>query len=709
MAIQWGPANGSLRLGVEFTRTAQTATAETWRCDAYIQTTTAVWDATNTYTVSGAFSGTGTADISSSETRTKFFSQSKTFTKQYGKAVAQSVSVSITGINAGNVPAMSASFTVAARAYSAPNAPTGVSASRTTETQARVTWSATATTGAPISGFSIGMQTNGGAWNYRTVSASTRSWVANLPPNNKYRFSVRAQGAGGNSVYVNTGEVFTKPATPATPTVERAVGNNVVVRWTNRANPAMNYQTQIYEGSTLLGTVAARVATFTVTGVDPSTPHTYRVRHIAGGFPGEFANTNRIALITPPNAPTGLTPAGVWVATGQPVELRWEHASVDGSAQTAATVQVAVNGGAYATIADVTGPTNTATFTPPAGTSVFDWQVRTKGDHAEFSPYSDPAKVYTEAPPTTTLAVTLTDGVINSNQATVRVSSTAPTPYRYTLTVTDPDGTPVYTGDAQSAGASVTVVVPGLANDTDYTFTAVTYSRVPSEPVTVTHMVNYEAPPVPTLETEWDPETGVTTLAMFAGAGAVATTSMELYRDVGAGSELVADFLASGDTVTDVEGHPAGVTTYRLIAHSALGATATRTVTVDTTGAPLNGAQVTTPDGTLTALLSWAFHYAGAHTLAERELVDMDGATLPVIFAGVHRRNTGTVSGRVFVQETPATLPALEALAVFGGPVLYRDGDGRRLWASMSGLDTRRALGGRAYDVSFNLTEVAKL
>lgn len=524
MAIVWGSANGGLRLGVEFTRTSSNASSETWRCDAYIQTTTAVWDETNTYTVSGAFAGTGTANIPYSETRTKFFSQSKTFTKQYGKAVSQSVSVSITGINAGNVPAMSASFTVAARAYSAPAQPSNVSARYVATNRATVSWGRVASTAAPVSGFTVAYRTAGASsWSYVNVASST-SWTSPaLRAGQEYEFAVRQTGAGGNSAFAYSSSVGMTPVAPANAVASRS-GSNIALRWT-RQSTISGTSFDIYEGSTLVASGVTGTS-YTVSSPDPAVAHTYRVRERSGSLVSPFATFNTVQLLQAPLAPSDLQPNGEAQVTGSSVTLSWVHNPVDGTSQAVFELRHRQDGGAWTVVTGTTASSVNIT----AGGSLTEFEVRTKGDHADWSPWSNTASFEVASRPTLSLTVPAS---ITSDSVPVTITPTTVGDYGWQAEAII-DGK-VHQASSGYGRSPFRWDVRDLPNGAQVTFRARIQSAVWSNWTSVVRTVAYSAPGKPSLSAEWISDSGAVELAVTNASGAVATVSNMLQSRVNEG------------------------------------------------------------------------------------------------------------------------------------------------------------------------------
>lgn len=98
-----------------------------------------------------------------------------------------------------------------------------------------------------------------------------------------------------------------------------------------------------------------------------------------------------VVTICAPNAPSLLEPASgiVFDYGGGNITFGWAHNPKDGSAQTAAEVAYSVDGGATWTTQTVATAKTCTIANDFALNDVVTWKVRTKGSHADFSPYSN--------------------------------------------------------------------------------------------------------------------------------------------------------------------------------------------------------------------------------------------------------------------------------------------------------------------------------
>ena len=362
----------------------------------------------------------------------------ETFTVARGSA-KKSVSVSgkVWQLNSSSAYAKgstaSGKVTIPAIDYDAPSAPSSCAASRASDTQAKVTWKNGSTSATkPRSSTKVERQADGGEWEQvASVGANTTSYTDNsISANHRYRYRVRAQGAGGYSGYSTSGYIYTTPAAPASVTASVTQGTSVRIAVDGSNAPwAESWEVQ----SSLNGGEWTAVGTYT------SFPQTadigggtvrLRARSLRGSLASAWTESAEITTITPPLAPTvTLTPSGV-VPTGTDVTVAWVPSHPDGSAQTQAQVEYTVGDGGPQT-ATVEGAAtsyqlpSTATASP-AAVSV---RVRTHGADEDWGAWSEPVTLTVAEPPSVAITSPGTDGAV-----------VADLPLEAAWTVSDPTG-----------------------------------------------------------------------------------------------------------------------------------------------------------------------------------------------------------------------------------------------------------------------------
>jgi hypothetical protein len=206
--------------------------------------------------------------------------------------------------------------------------------------------------------------------------------------NRKYDYRVAGLNSRGQSGWSNTFTVYTTPAAPTALAAEK-VGFNIAVTATGLPPYATAYD--VYDNGTLVG---ADVTSFPWTHVTPDTgvTHTYTVKSKRDSLVSAFSGaSNTVQLLAAPNAPANLSPNGSTVPSDVATVMSWLHNPVDTTAQTAYELRFKFDD-------DITWYTNTGTTASSLnfgtwGVGHLEWQVRTKGQHPDWSPWSAVATV----------------------------------------------------------------------------------------------------------------------------------------------------------------------------------------------------------------------------------------------------------------------------------------------------------------------------
>ena len=556
MAIQWGSYSGYARLGVEFVRTSQASTSEVWRMDVYLGLTGWASDNYNALTVTGSFSYSGSITVDSGAVSAlKLYSTSKTFPRPIGRTSVGRVSVSLTEFSAGS-PTVSASFTVSGQPYQAPALPSGVSVQINPSQSATTSFRQNSTALRPVAGFDIRQQT----WPAGSTvlvgqpgAARTSLTTGVLPAGGEYRFLVRQRGAGGTGDWAYTSWVQTTPRAPANVVAERVTGQ-IQVSWVGLSE----YQDstfEVYRGSTL---VASGITGTTYTVTNPgagSLVYTVKERNLSGVV-GPGTDSNPINVLAPPYAPSNLQPNGGYAPAGATLWVRWTHEPSDGSEQTAYTVRYRTSPeGASPSWNEISGTTaqGRALYwsTLGAGAQWVEWQVRTKGEHADWGPYSPVARV--DFAPRPTVQITAPTTTIPADSTTV------------TITAGDTSREYAWHADAYLESGSwsaersgygkppFTWKLTGLPNGDTLYLTATITAEVDSEAAGREFDISYAAPLDPELEPSWISETGAVSLAITnPSGGTVPAVSNRLERRTPGGAwEIVAEGLPLNGAFTD--------------------------------------------------------------------------------------------------------------------------------------------------------------
>lgn len=395
-----------MQLGHEFTATPSKVTGSTSsvkvRLRIWVRTRWRVSDQDNSRSVSGNWpsaSGNQSINHTGNDQTTKVYDETITVNTSYSGTVKRSFSASLSGIAAspGTVTA-SGSYTVAKRPPRAPTAPTYGSTSRPSATSARATWTNRPSTAGPITRNRFQAYNN---INKKWVTVSTpgatatQATASGLTMNALYELRIRAEGPGGNSGWVEAGTFATTPAAPSN-IVAKKVGQNIEVSLTdNAARTERTRRFRFYDhpdggAAVQVGDRSMNNMPFVHSNPDPAKTHRYRVTAEITSFDtwvsGMSSYSNTVQLQAPPNAPTVRGPSSVRDRDGN-VTLQWTHNPVDTTSQTEAEVRYTLPGEQEDTIT-VTGDAQQVTIPAGGASGNVTWDVRTRGDHANFGPRS---------------------------------------------------------------------------------------------------------------------------------------------------------------------------------------------------------------------------------------------------------------------------------------------------------------------------------
>lgn len=257
--------------------------------------------------------------------------------------------------------------------------PTQLAITRNSDTSHRLNWSRQSTYTAVV----VQRQTNGGAWTQvGRPTGNAYTWTdTSTKPGNKYAYRVAGVGGSGQSGWSNTATVFTSPLAPTGVTATRS---GTGIRVDASGKPAHATSFNIRDGAT---TVASGVSLpWTHANPNPAVPHEYTVQGVVSGLAGAWsAKSNTVQLISPPLAPTGLSPNGDVSVSDDLTRFKWTHNPIDSSEQTAAEYRRRVTGTTTWSTSTVAGEQE---LTRLLEAGDYEWQVRTKGAHPDWSPWS---------------------------------------------------------------------------------------------------------------------------------------------------------------------------------------------------------------------------------------------------------------------------------------------------------------------------------
>ena len=532
----------------------------------------------NSWTVSyNANGGSGTVSSQTKYYNTALTLASSGFTKSYytldgwatssGGSVAYALGASYTG---------NAALSLYAHwKINAPGAPTSVSASRNSDSKATVTWTRATGADTTYSRIYVERKTDGGSWvslGYVAGTATSYSDTS-IKANHSYQYRVRAYNSTAYSSYGSSGTIYTTPAAPQSVTGERTgTGTSVLLTVSNEnTNTATGFEVQsraadssTWSSVTPASSTGTPVATITINNMGGS--YYFRVRNTRSTLTSAWTESDLVVTITPPNAPTLISPSSGAVLSGsgstQSVTFKWQHNPIDGSAQT--RYDLAYRKSTSSTWTDVVDDSSDQqkTVTLDVGYE-YVWTVRTKGAASDYGAYANNQTFKLYAPPSVSVTspsgtvigmpiqyeISYTDnyGVFASGTIKVKLNGTT----LYTENLAD-TATTIGTASPITGEITSNEFLPSSGNT--YTIeVSVRSSDTLSSSATASMPVSMGEPNHGTLTITNNPDAGMAALTVGwdTDTGAVSAVSASVYRVTEDGRVLLGDGLAQGSGITD--------------------------------------------------------------------------------------------------------------------------------------------------------------
>ena len=396
-----------------------------------------------------------------------------------------------------------------------PGAPTSVTATSSASGVATVSFTAPASNGSAITGYTV---TSSPAGATCTVGANATTYsCSGLTDGTAYTFSVVATNAIGNSSAATAAAVTPQGAASAVTTISAVGGDGSAVITFSGASAngstITSYSVQAYDssgsavsGATCTATTSATNGSCTITGLTNGSQYTFKAVTNSTANSSAVSSVASIATtaVTPakaPEAPTGITTTA---GTGK-VTVGWTEPADNGSAITSYTVQAydsAGNAVAGATCTATAPATTCDVSTNLAAGSAYIFKVTATSAAGTSAASTASTSASVNAAPSAPRNVTAVKG-----NTTATVSWDAPLDSRGSdvtgYTVTAYTSGNVAAGTCTSVAPTETCVVTGLTNGTPYTFkvtatngigtsaqstasSAATPSTVPNAPTGVT-------------------------------------------------------------------------------------------------------------------------------------------------------------------------------------------------------------------------------
>ena len=517
------------------------------------------------------------------------------------------------------------------------------------------------------------------------LAATTTFTDAGAPSAKRVRYRVYAgSGPRSNIDWSNdtntspTGWVGVASITAPTSLVAKRVGSNIVLTWAS-ASAAFTTGAVIQEstnGGTTWSTVAspsgAGMVTYTHTGASQTVTHQYRVS-LTGAVPASpnSASSNVVGIVAAPNAPTGLAVTDAAFDPGVASTFTWVHNPSDTTDQSNYEIQYRVQGaGSWTSAGATASAVSSKVFAASTFTvGVYEWQVRTKGLHANWSPWSATALFTVSRAPVA--------GLVMANPWPSSVVTGAGAYYQADgVPLAEVSWTVETTGGAllaQASGQSLAPVFPiTVTNGSSFVVKLSVRSTagVWSPQVQATLPVSFAKPAAPTVTVTPDVGAGLVQISLSNPGGSPAAVSMDILRD-----GVVIATVPPGGSWTDRLPPLGRSMTYTATATSALpsvsdpSAGATTTVTGPKTGVRLNAGDgfELSAEVAVTPNIDW-------RQGPRRTVTEYRGRRFPVGYtAAVAEETSGTLTGHVYA----ADLQRLLDVGAYRGRAWLRDPDGR--------------------------------
>ena len=215
-----------------------------------------------------------------------------------------------------------------------------------------------------------------------------------------YMIKSTGEGAEAETFTEQSDQVYMSPTAPQSVTAAYVSGGDVMVTIVNNSKVA----TEICIERNIDGGGWVQLAeeeyieggqTYLDEGPVAVESIVYRVRNKCDQLTGAdqysgYVSSSAVIEIAPPNPPTLKTPvsgSSVVLDSGT-VRLVFQHNPVDGSAQEAAQVRYALNGGAWTTVTLTTQSYYALDISGYSALDVISWQARTKGADDDYSEWS---------------------------------------------------------------------------------------------------------------------------------------------------------------------------------------------------------------------------------------------------------------------------------------------------------------------------------
>ena len=322
-----------------------------------------------------------------------------------------------------------------ARLMDAPAAPRALNASRSSDARHSLSWTVGSVSPMrPILHFEVRrwLLSTGASVTVQSPGSRVSTWLdtANIP-NDQVRYAIRTVNAAGQSAFTYSPYLHTTPAKPTNVTAGRSGSSNIALSFTSNARAGVLDVLGQSSADGVTWTALAAVSghtgitapavgskvSRTLTGLDPARLWRFAVdaRTTSPVLTARSATSGIVQLLAPPNAPSILAPTATQSSQDVSV-MRWRHNPTDGSDQTAAELWHRIDGGEWITATETTVEEYAA---GPLSPGTVEWQVRTRGAHATFGPWSAISTFLVADPPSVTILSPVEGETLNTNRLTL--------------------------------------------------------------------------------------------------------------------------------------------------------------------------------------------------------------------------------------------------------------------------------------------------
>lgn len=400
----------------------------------------------------------------------------------------------------------SANVWVPAINYKAPAAPTGLAVERVSDTSHKLTWQNVVSDSLhPVSGNIVKRLMDDGttATTLYDSRATTNYDDGSTEAGHKYTYTVYSTGAGGTSGASSAVTVYTSPLAPSISAAKDTI-SSVMLTITKAPAYVDSYECQVTADAGKTWTDKTLIASGK--NLRDTTPPAgtikYRVRAVVGGIAGAWGESNTIVTICPPFAPS-LGALKSAYATGSNVVIAWTRNHLDGTAQSAAQVDVVKDGASL--IHNISGTASSYTIANTAN-GAYQVRVRTKGKHADWGEWSSYASFTVTTAPSLSVYTPAKNGVIKMLPLDIAWTASDKTGITaQSITIAKADGTVLYSGapDKDSRRLSLDSDV-GFTNNTNYVLTlTVSAGSTLSATATVPFSSSWQTPDAPIVDIEY--------------------------------------------------------------------------------------------------------------------------------------------------------------------------------------------------------------